>query len=62
MFRNIGAGLAGVVTAFVLVMVVEKVGHLIYPPPANLDYTDVEAVERPRSGGPTGETTGSGTV
>ena len=45
MFRNIGAALAGVVTAFVLVMLVEKVGHLIYPPPEGLDWTDVEAVE-----------------
>ncbi|MEJ2129698.1 MAG: hypothetical protein P8X81_12745 [Woeseiaceae bacterium] len=45
MFRNAGAALAGVVTAFVLVMLVEKTGHLIYPPPANLDHTDVEAME-----------------
>lgn len=45
MLRNIGAALAGVVIAFVLVMLVEKLGHFIYPPPAHLDYKDVEAVE-----------------
>lgn len=45
MFRNIGAALAGIVTAFVLVLVVEKVGHLIYPPPADLDFSDPEAIK-----------------
>jgi hypothetical protein len=45
MIRNIGAALAGVVTAFVLVMLVEKVGHLIYPPPSDLDFTDPEAIK-----------------
>ena len=45
MLRNVGAALAGVVTAFVLVMLVEKAGHLLYPPPANLDHTDVDAME-----------------
>ena len=45
MFRNAGAAFLGIVIAFVLVMLIEKVGHLIYPPPANLDYTDVEALE-----------------
>ena len=45
MFRNIGAALAGVAIAFVLVMLIEKIGHLIYPPPADLDYTDPEAIK-----------------
>lgn len=44
MLRNIGAILAGVVTAFVLILVVEKLGHLIYPPPADLDFSDPEAI------------------
>jgi len=44
MIRNIGAALAGIVTAFVLVVLVEKVGHLIYPPPADLDFSDPEAI------------------
>ena len=45
MIRNIGAALAGVVTAFVLVMLIEKVGLLIYPPPADLDFSDPEAIK-----------------
>jgi len=44
MIRNIAAVLAGVVTAFVLILVVEKLGHLIYPPPADLDFSDPEAI------------------
>jgi len=44
MVRNIGAILTGVVTAFVMVWVIEKLGHLIYPPPADLDFSDPEAI------------------
>jgi len=44
MVRNIGAVLAGVATAFVLILVIEKLGHLIYPPPADLDFSDPEAI------------------
>lgn len=45
MFRNVGAALAGVATAFVLVMAIEKAGHMIYPPPADLDYSDPGVME-----------------
>lgn len=44
MLRNVLAAVAGIVTAFVLVMLIEKVGHLIYPPPADLDFSDPQAV------------------
>ena len=44
MIRN-GAGIiAGVVTAFVLIAAIEKVGHLIYPPPVDLDYSDPDVM------------------
>jgi len=44
MVRNVGAILSGVVTAFVLILVIEKLGHLIYPPPTDLDFSDPEAI------------------
>ena len=44
MGRNIAAGIAGVLIAFGLVQVVEMAGHAVYPPPANLDFSDKEAM------------------
>lgn len=44
MFRNVTAVIAGVVTAFLTVMLIDKLGHLVYPPPVSLDYTDPDAV------------------
>jgi len=44
MIRSTGAVLAGVATAFVLILAIEKLGHLIYPPPADLDFSDPEAI------------------
>ena len=44
MLRNAAAAVAGIVTAFLLIMLVEKVGLIIYPPPADLDFSDPEAV------------------
>lgn len=44
MGRNIAAGVVGIVVAFVLVLVVEKIGHMVYPPPADLDFTDAQAM------------------
>jgi len=44
MGRNIGAGIAGVVIAFVLVALVEMVGHAFYPPPEGLDFADADAM------------------
>ena len=44
MGRNIAAGVVGVVIAFTLVLVVEKIGHMVYPVPDGLDFTDAEAM------------------
>ncbi len=44
MIRNIGALIAGIVTAFASIYLIEKLGHTIYPPPADLDFSDPEAI------------------
>lgn len=44
MARNVAAALAGIVTAFVLIMLIEKLGHIIYPPPTDLDFSDPEVM------------------
>ena len=44
MIRNPIAVIAGLVIAFVLILLVEKIGHTIYPPPADLDFSDPDAV------------------
>ena len=44
MIRNIGAALAGLLTAFVLIYLIEMLGHSIYPPPPDLDFSDPEAM------------------
>lgn len=44
MVRNVAAAIAGIFTAFALIMLIEKLGHIIYPPPPDLDFRDPEAV------------------
>ena len=44
MFRNVLAVVLGVVLAFVLIMIVERLGHAVYPPPTGIDFTDPGAV------------------
>ncbi len=44
MIRNVAAALAGLVTAFLLIYLIELLGHTIYPPPPGLDKTDAEAI------------------
>ena len=44
MGRNIAAGVVGIIVAFVLVVVVEKIGHTVYPIPEGLDFADPEAM------------------
>jgi len=44
MLRNVLAFVIGVVTAFVTVWLVNKVGHIFYPPPAGLDFSNPEAI------------------
>ncbi|MBT8103062.1 MAG: hypothetical protein KJO95_08850 [Gammaproteobacteria bacterium] len=44
MGKNIAAGLAGVVIAIALVWLIEMIGHSVYPPPADLDFADPDAM------------------
>ena len=44
MLRNIGAGIAGIVVAGLLVWVIEMVGHSANPMPEGIDYNDREAM------------------
>lgn len=37
MIRNVAAAIAGLVIAFALVLLVESLGHAIYPPPADTE-------------------------
>ena len=45
MGKNIGAGLAGVVIAMLSVWLVQKIGHAVYPPQADIDLNDIEAMK-----------------
>jgi hypothetical protein len=54
MGRNIVAGLAGVLVAVGLVWITEMIGHSVYPPPPDIDFTDTEVVRRYISGLPFG--------
>lgn len=44
MIRNAAAIIVGLTTAILLIFVVQKVGHFIYPPPPDLDTNDVDAM------------------
>jgi len=44
MAKNVAAAIAGIITAFVMIMLIEKLGHVIYPPPPDLDFSDLEAM------------------
>ena len=44
MLRDIGAAVAGLVTAFALIALIEWIGHTIYPPPSDLDFSDPVAM------------------
>ena len=44
MGRNIAAGVVGIIVAFALVWVVETIGHIVYPPPDDLNFADAEAM------------------
>lgn len=45
MLRNALSVVLGVVSAFVTVMLVDKLNHMIFPPPPGLDFSDAAAVE-----------------
>jgi len=44
MGKNILAGIVGVVLAGSIIMIVEMVGHTLFPPPPDLDFSDVDAM------------------
>ena len=44
MIRNVVAALAGLATALGLIYLIEMLGHRIYPPPAGMDFSDVDAM------------------
>jgi hypothetical protein len=44
MLKNVLAVVLGVVVAIILIMIVETVGHTVYPPPSQLDMTDMAAM------------------
>lgn len=46
MIRDIIAGVVGIVVAGLLIILIEKFGHAVYPPPPNLDFSDPEAMRR----------------
>lgn len=45
MGKNIAAGVAGVVVAMLLVMIVEMLGHAVYPPPTDLNFADPDSMQ-----------------
>ena len=44
MIRKISAVVLGVVTAVILIIVIEALGHAVYPPPGGLEITNTEAM------------------
>ena len=44
MIRNIAAIIAAILVAFSMIMLVEWLGHQVYPPPADFDFGDPEQV------------------
>lgn len=44
MARGVFAMIAGVVLAVILTMIVERIGHAVYPPPTDIDFSDVAAM------------------
>jgi hypothetical protein len=44
MWKNIGAGIVGIIIAGLLVWLVEMLGHTVYPPPTDLNFADPDAM------------------
>jgi len=42
MLRKISGVLLGLVVAFCTIMLVERLGHMVYPPPPDLDFKNAE--------------------
>jgi hypothetical protein len=45
MIRNAAAMIAGIVTAFLTVTLIDKLNDMVYPPPAGLDFSDPTVIE-----------------
>jgi len=45
MIRNAAAIIAGIVIAFLAVMLIDALNHMVYPPPTGLDFSDPAAIE-----------------
>ena len=45
MIRNAAAIIAGIVTAFLTVMLIDSLNHMVYPPPPGLDFSDPAAIK-----------------
>ncbi|MCH9695480.1 MAG: hypothetical protein K0U72_13290 [Gammaproteobacteria bacterium] len=54
MGRNIAAAIAGILIAGGIVMIVDMIGHTVFPPPPNLNFEDSEAVRAYIGGLPVG--------
>jgi hypothetical protein len=54
MVRSIVAVLLGLLVANLVITVVQRTGHAVYPPPAGLDFNDREAVRKALAEAPTG--------
>lgn len=54
MVRKLSAIVIGTLVAFGLVATIEMVGHMVYPPPADLDFTDPASRQAYVSGLPVG--------
>jgi len=46
MVKNIAAGVIGVLVAVGLVWLIEMIGHAVYPPPPDIDFSNVDSVRR----------------
>ena len=45
MIRNAAAFVVGIVIAFLTVRLIDMLGHMVFPPPAGLDFSDPSAVK-----------------
>lgn len=42
--RNVVAALVGIAVAVITVLVLQKIGHIVFPPPADLDFANRDVV------------------
>ena len=44
MIRNVGAAIVGMIVAILTIQIVEMLGHMVYPPPADIEFGEPEQV------------------